>query len=44
LAAKTAAGKKELWFKFENIDVSMLANGHMDYRNKLDLIMEHINF
>ena len=40
----TKGGKKELWFKFENFDVSMMATGHMDYRHKLDLILEHINF
>lgn len=37
-------GKRELYFKFENFDVGMIAKGHMDYRAKLDLLLEHINF
>ena len=27
-------------FEFQNIDVSSFVSGHLDYRNKLDLILE----
>ena len=32
------------WFNFQNFDVSLFAKGHLDYRAKMDLILEHINF
>ena len=41
---KSSGGVPELWFKFENFDTTMIANGHMDYRQKMDLILEQINF
>ena len=41
---RSSGGTPEFWFKFENFDTTMIANGHMDYRAKMDLILEQINF
>jgi len=41
---RSSGGSPEMWFKFENFDTTLIANGHMDYRVKMDLILEQINF
>lgn len=42
--SRSSDGKPVLWFNFANFDTSMIVNGHMDYRAKMDLILEQINF
>lgn len=41
-SASTAQSVKK--FRFDNYDVTQFIHGHMDYRPKLDLVMEFIKF
>ena len=34
----------QYWFNFTNYDVGPICKGHMDYRTKMDLLLELINF
>ena len=40
-AASVLVGNRPL-FKFENHDMSKVVNGHMNYRKRLDLVLEFI--
>jgi hypothetical protein len=31
-------------YRFDNYDVSTIITGHLDYRKKLDLLFDYINF
>ena len=43
-AGQEAKTEQETLFSFENIDVTSFVSGHLDYRNKLDLILDFVNF
>ena len=43
-AAQEAKTEQVCLFSFENIDVTSFVSGHLDYRNKLDLILDFVSF